>query len=88
MKSLITALHRVVEAGELIRFPALTVNLTPGDRIVMVLMENDPHPIPPGTEGTVKNINKTGENQYQVKVDWDNGSGLMILLPEDIVTKI
>lgn len=41
-------------------------------------MDNDPDPIPPGSEGTVRFVNDLG----QVGVNWDNGRRL-ILVPED-----
>ena len=54
----------------------------PGDRIELVLMENDPNPIAPGTKGTVKDVNQLGE-EAQIMVAWDNGRGLMLSYPHD-----
>jgi hypothetical protein len=54
-----------------------------GDRIKLIQMDNDPRPVPVGTTGTVTNINKVGKDFTQVSVDWDNGSRLMLCLPED-----
>ena len=51
-----------------------------GDRIKLVDMPNDPHPIESGTEGTVKFIN-TGVGI--VGVEWDNGSSLNLVIGLD-----
>jgi hypothetical protein len=59
-----------------------------GDRIEMILMENDPRPIEPGTKGTVLTIHPIGNNESQMQVKWDNGRSLMVLLPHDKVKKI
>jgi hypothetical protein len=64
---------------------------TKGQRIELVHMGNDPHPIAQGTKGTVeyctKYRTKIGE-EYQVGVSWDNGRKLAVLLPHDIVRVI
>lgn len=39
-----------------------------GDRVVLERMDNDPNPIPVGTEGTIRHI-----GGGVVNVDWDNG---------------
>jgi hypothetical protein len=60
-----------------------------GDRVRMVYMPNDPNPIPPGTEGTVEDINRIqlgprGERSFtQLRVKWDNGRSLMCVTPPD-----
>lgn len=54
----------------------------PGDRIELISMANDPDPIPPGTQGTVKFIHKLTD-WAQIDVDWDNGRSLMLVTPED-----
>lgn len=54
-----------------------------GDKVKLIKMENDPRPIPVGTTGTITRITKVTENFTQVSVDWDNGSRLMLCLPED-----
>lgn len=46
-----------------------------GTRVKCIEMPNDPHPIPSGTEGTVKGSNGFG----QIHVKWDNGSGLSLI---------
>jgi hypothetical protein len=56
--------------------------LRPGDRIELVSMLNDPNPIAPGTKGTVTFVTDLG-SWVQVGVNWDNGRGLMLTLPED-----
>lgn len=58
--------------------------LKAGDRIELVRMGEDPRPIEPGTQGTVKAVSDFGRWQ-QVQVDWDNGRGLMLCLPQDKV---
>jgi hypothetical protein len=64
-----------------------------GDRIELVHMD-DPYPIAPGTQGTVRNVQlvslgggmlggtATG-GFFQVGVDWDNGRSLMLSIPPD-----
>ena len=55
-----------------------------GQRIELTSMENDPHPIPVGTRGTILGVNKTPyDGELQIKVNWDNGRTLMLLYPED-----
>ena len=54
-----------------------------GDRIELVSMGEDPDPITPGTRGTVAFIGGWLGGQTQVGVAWDNGRGLMLLLPLD-----
>lgn len=55
-------------------------DLMVGDRIKLVDMPNDPHPIESGTEGTVKFINT---NVGIVGVEWDNGSSLNLVIGLD-----
>ena len=45
-----------------------------GRRIKMIFME-DPHPITPGTEGVIHNVDDL--NQYVVK--WDDGRTLSVI---------
>lgn len=57
-----------------------------GDKIRLVEMD-DPHGVPPGTEGVVTNVNLVdlgrGDKFGQISVDWDNGSSLMLCVPPD-----
>jgi hypothetical protein len=58
----------------------------PGDRVRLVAMPDDPHPIPLGTTGTVTSVRKCGSGRdawFQVDVAWDNGRTLMLVVPPD-----
>lgn len=46
-----------------------------GKRIKMIKMNNEPYPVEPGTMGTVKFIDDSG----QIHVNWDNGRTLAII---------
>ena len=52
--------------------------LSKGDRVEIVALQDDPRAVPVGTQGVV-----THSNRVQVLVDWDNGSDLALALPED-----
>lgn len=57
-----------------------------GDRIRLLMMANDPHPIVCGTKGTitfVRRCRSNGSERLQVGVDWDNGRQLMLVVPPD-----
>lgn len=58
--------------------------LSPGDRIRLVSMPEDPDPIKPGTTGTVTAV-RHYRTWSQVDVDWDNGRKLMLAVPPDQV---
>jgi hypothetical protein len=62
-----------------------------GDRIRLLSMENDPCPIPYGTEGTVTSINEypTGNRhrtEWHIGMAWDNGRTLSLVNPPDSFT--
>lgn len=65
------------------------IGLHEGARIEMLLMANDPCPIPAGSLGTVTSIQdlswlgKRYKDQWQVAVKWDSGRTLSLCLPED-----
>jgi Domain of unknown function (DUF4314) len=57
-----------------------------GDRIRLVQMQDDPHPIEVGQIGTVDGINGHGHGKdawFQIDVSWDCGRSLMLVSPPD-----
>lgn len=50
-----------------------------GSRIRLIEMKDDPHPIAPGSMGTLKSI----DDDAQFHIQWDNGSGLALRIGED-----
>lgn len=54
-----------------------------GDRVTLIQMNNDPHPIPPGSEGTVTRICKWVGGEWNIGVRWDSGRTLGLVYPED-----
>ncbi len=58
-----------------------------GDRIKLLSMPEDPHPVPPGTLGTVVSVNPVdiggGDRFTQIDVKWDNGRSIMLCTPPD-----
>ena len=55
-----------------------------GTRIVLDYMGEDPHPIEPGTRGTVRHVDDIGT----VHVDFDNGRRLGLVSGEDSFHKL
>lgn len=67
---------------------AMAFHGKPGDRVKLVFMPNDPHPIPEGTEGTVVDVQQMdwGHDKFsQVSVNWDNGRRLSCVVPPDFL---
>ncbi len=58
-----------------------------GDRVRLVLMTDDPDPIPAGTIGTVAGVYPQ-RGWLQLDVDWDSGRSLMLSIPPDVVERI
>ncbi len=54
-----------------------------GDKIKLTRMEDDPCPVPIGTTGTVINVVKCSQGDYQIWVNWDNGRKLNMIWPHD-----
>ena len=57
-----------------------------GARIELIAMPDDPAPIPSGTKGTVTRVTDTSfmkPGTSQISVDWDDGRGLMLVVPPD-----
>ena len=55
-----------------------------GTRIVLDYMGDDPHPIEPGTRGTVRHVDDIGT----VQCDFDNGRRLGLVPGEDSFHKL
>ncbi len=55
-----------------------------GTRIELVQMGDDPHPIPPGTRGTVTFVDDMG----QIGMRWDNGQSLSLIPGTDSFRKL
>ncbi len=56
----------------------------PGTRVKLIRMEDDPWPVPAGTEGVVDHVDDAGG----VHTIWSNGSGLVFIPDHDYVVKI
>lgn len=63
------------------------MTLEPGDRVELLSMPDDPHPVPVGTTGTVERVaHFDWPHPYdQVSVRWDNGRSLALVIPPDRV---
>lgn len=58
----------------------------PGERVRLVRMDDKQAP-PIGTQGTIKFCTDHGDWQ-QIGIKWDNGSGLMAIIPDDKIERI
>lgn len=54
-----------------------------GDRIELLNMPNDPHPVPAGTKGIVLAVRSIRNDEWQIAVIWDNGRTLALIHPVD-----
>jgi hypothetical protein len=59
-----------------------------GDRIRLLKMDNDPNPIPVGTEGTVYSVSRRIAESHVIGVKWDNGRTLCCIWPDDEIEVI
>ena len=56
----------------------------PGQRLRLVAMPNDPHPVPVGTEGTVQSVSPAhGSMAAQIMMKWDDGGSLSLIVGID-----
>ena len=56
----------------------------PGTRVELVQMNDDPQPVPPGTQGTVVDVDGIG----QLVMKWDNGRTLSLVPGVDQFRKL
>ena len=56
----------------------------PGTRVELVQMNDDPNPVPPGTHGTVVDVDGIG----QIVMKWDNGRTLSLVPGVDQFRKL
>lgn len=56
----------------------------PGTRVELVQMNDDPQPVPPGTQGTVVDVDGIG----QLVMKWDNGRTLSLVPGVDLFRKL
>jgi hypothetical protein len=54
-----------------------------GDRVTLVRMGDDPHPIAPGAVGTVTSAEPWISNEWHIGVRWDSGRTLALIYPID-----
>lgn len=59
-----------------------------GDRIRLTKMDNDPNPIPVGTEGIVLAMTPPINDQCYIMVDWEINRSLTVVWPEDQIEVI
>ena len=63
-----------------------------GDRIELVRMPDDPHPIEPGSRGTVVSccdLSTGGKDSWQLTVRWDDAKwSLSLVIPPDVVRRV
>jgi len=58
-----------------------------GMRIRLARMDDDPHPVPIGTTGTVVSAEEVGDFTH-IEVSWDNGRTLSLVTPPDLFSII
>lgn len=62
--------------------PDTAFGVSVGDRIELVSMGDDPHPVSPGTRGTVVHLCDTPGFE-QIGVNWDDGRRLALIPGSD-----
>lgn len=55
-----------------------------GTRIRLLAMLDDPNPLPVGSEGTVEGGVRFSDGELQIRVAWDSGRSLMLVVPPDV----
>lgn len=55
-----------------------------GTRIRLLAMLDDPNPLPAGSEGTVEGGVRFSDGELQIRVAWDSGRSLMLVVPPDV----
>lgn len=70
----------------------LIPHVSPGDRIRLLSMGDDPQPIAPGALGTVNKVEcfgvRTQNECWIITVRWDNGRGLNLVYPQDTFERV
>ena len=62
------------------------MDLQPGKRIELLELPGNPDPIPAGSRGTVRSVERIGTKRdgwWQINVAWDDGCELMLNSPPD-----
>ena len=73
--------------GEDLDLLAAGIGFEVGQRVRLIEMPDDPCPIEPGSEGTVRNVVQL-DRYVQLWVDWDCGRSLSPIIPPDTLEVI